>query len=91
MHRKKATSLAVATLVASATTVFTFTGTALAVGAGAPLSGAGSSLVAPLEAEWAQAFQGKYGVSISYQSVGSGTGIRTSLRTWSTSVPPMRR
>lgn len=67
--------MAVATAVASATSLFTFTGTALAVGAGDSLQGAGSSLVAPLEAEWAQAFQGRYGFSVSYQSVGSGTGI----------------
>lgn len=67
--------MAVATLVASATSLLTFTSTALAVGSSDSLTGAGSSLVAPLEAEWAQAFQGKYGFSVSYQSVGSGTGI----------------
>jgi phosphate transport system substrate-binding protein len=39
------------------------------------LTGAGSSLVAPIEAEWAAAFQTKTGNSVTYQSVGSGTGI----------------
>jgi phosphate transport system substrate-binding protein len=76
LHRRKAASLAVAALAASASTVFVSTGTALAVGSGSTLSGAGSSLVAPLVNEWAQAFQGKYGESIQYSSVGSGTGIK---------------
>ncbi len=68
--------MAVAALAASAASVLAYTGTALAAaGSTNALQGAGSSLVAPLEAEWAQAFQGKYGFSVSYQSVGSGTGI----------------
>ena len=40
------------------------------------LSGAGSTLVAPLEAEWAQAFQTNTGNTVNYQAVGSGTGIK---------------
>jgi phosphate transport system substrate-binding protein len=39
------------------------------------LTGAGSTLVAPIEAEWAQAFQAKYGDTVTYSPVGSGTGI----------------
>jgi phosphate transport system substrate-binding protein len=39
------------------------------------LSGAGSGLVAPLEAEWAAAFQAFYGVSVNYSDVGSLAGI----------------
>jgi phosphate transport system substrate-binding protein len=39
------------------------------------INGAGSTLVAPLEGEWATAFQSKTGDSVNYQAVGSGTGI----------------
>ena len=39
------------------------------------LSGAGSTLVAPLVAEWAQEFAVFYGVSIQYASVGSQAGL----------------
>ncbi len=53
-----------------------FAGTA---GATAPavksLSGAGSTLVAPLVAEWAQEFPVFYGVNIDYASVGSQAGL----------------
>src|ERR1700760_39898 len=55
------------------------TGPATAAGASTPvvksLSGAGSTLVAPLVAEWAQEFPVFYGVSIEYASVGSQAGI----------------
>jgi len=50
-----------------------FSSTALASGT---LTGEGSTLVAPLEAEWATGFQSKNpGDSVSYNAVGSGTGI----------------
>jgi phosphate transport system substrate-binding protein len=39
------------------------------------LTGAGSSLVAPLEAYWAQEFQHLYGDTVTYAAVGSGAGI----------------
>lgn len=39
------------------------------------LTGAGSTLVAPLEAYWAQGFEHQYGYSVTYASVGSGAGI----------------
>jgi phosphate transport system substrate-binding protein len=39
------------------------------------LTGAGSTLVAPLEAFWASDFQRRYGDTITYAGVGSGTGI----------------
>jgi phosphate transport system substrate-binding protein len=70
VRRKKLVYLAVAALATCATTAFT--ATALAAGT---LSGAGSTLVAPLEAEWATGFQTKTGNSVSYAAVGSGTGI----------------
>jgi phosphate transport system substrate-binding protein len=70
VRRKKLVYLAVAALATCGTTAFT--ATALAAGS---LSGAGSTLVAPLEAEWATGFQNKTGNSVSYAAVGSGTGI----------------
>ena len=39
------------------------------------LTGAGSTLVAPLEAYWAKDFNSRYGDSVTYSSVGSGAGI----------------
>ena len=40
------------------------------------ITGAGSTLVAPIEAEWANAFQARTGNSVTYNAVGSGTGIK---------------
>jgi phosphate transport system substrate-binding protein len=40
----------------------------------ATLAGAGSTLVAPIEAEWAAAFGSATGNTITYNAVGSGTG-----------------
>jgi len=62
--------MAVAALTAAGFTVFA--SAALASGS---LVGAGSTLVAPIEAEWAQAFDSKYGDTVTYDAVGSGTGI----------------
>ena len=46
------------------------------------LTGAGSTLVAPLETFWASDFESKYGDHITYASVGSGAGIaQVSART----------
>jgi phosphate transport system substrate-binding protein len=45
-------------------------------GAGAySLTGAGSTLIAPLETFWASDFQSKYNDTITYSAVGSGAGI----------------
>jgi phosphate transport system substrate-binding protein len=46
-----------------------------AMASGLTLTGAGSTLVAHFEAEWAQGFDSKYGDTVSYSAVGSGTGI----------------
>jgi phosphate transport system substrate-binding protein len=62
-------SLTVAALIASMTAA-----TAIAVAAGS-LTGAGSTLVAPLMAHWQTDFQSRTGVSVTYGAVGSGTGI----------------
>jgi phosphate transport system substrate-binding protein len=45
-----------------------------AVAAGS-ITGAGSTLLAPLEAYWGQDFEHLYGVKVTYASVGSGAGI----------------
>ncbi len=61
-----------ALLIAGATTGATATAASAAT-----LSGAGSTLVAPLEAEWASAYQANNSsVSITYQAVGSGQGLK---------------
>ena len=39
------------------------------------LTGAGSTLVAPLMANWISGFEIKEGISVKYGAVGSGTGI----------------
>src|SRR5271170_2402610 len=41
----------------------------------ASLTGAGSTLVAPLEADWNVDFERRYGDSVTYAAVGSGAGI----------------
>ena len=46
-----------------------------AVAATTALNGAGSTLVAPLEAEWASGFASQSGITVNYNAVGSGTGI----------------
>lgn len=52
------------------------TGTmASSAAAAGSLTGAGSTLVAPLEAYWAQEFEHLYGDSVAYSAVGSGAGI----------------
>ena len=43
--------------------------------AGGTLTGAGSTLVAPLEAKWAAGIQASQGITVNYGAVGSGTGI----------------
>ena len=70
-QRRKVVPLAVAALALSASTGLTAT----AVAATGTLNGAGSTLVAPLEAEWASGFNSRTGNTVNYQAVGSGTGI----------------
>jgi phosphate transport system substrate-binding protein len=72
LFSKKLASLTCAALMAGA--VFGLT-TAAAASA-APLSGAGSTLVAPIEAEWAAAWAQSTGnPAPTYQAVGSGAGL----------------
>jgi phosphate transport system substrate-binding protein len=72
-QRRKLVSVSAAVLAVGASTGFI--STAVASAAGGTLNGAGSTLVAPLEAEWASAFQSKTGNAVNYNPVGSGTGI----------------
>jgi phosphate transport system substrate-binding protein len=60
--------------------------------AAASLSGAGSTLVAPLVAEWAAAFQAFHGTPVTYYPVGSQAGIKdisTGLVDFGASDAPM--
>jgi phosphate transport system substrate-binding protein len=69
LHRKRFVSLVLAGVLATMGA-----GTAVAVAAG--LTGAGSTLVAPLMARWQSDFQHRTGISGVYGAVGSGTGIQ---------------
>ena len=68
LHCKRLVCLSAAAVVASMATGVTASAMA------AKLSGAGSTLVAPLEAKWAAGFAAT-GNTVSYSPVGSGTGI----------------
>jgi phosphate transport system substrate-binding protein len=61
-------SIAIAASVGCMATVATAT-------ASAGLTGAGSTLVAPLMASWTKGFEASGGTSVKYGAVGSGTGI----------------
>ena len=63
------------TYAAIATAIGTF-GLASSTQAGVSLSGAGASFPAPIYQRWAQDFNAKTGVQVSYQSVGSGSGVK---------------
>jgi phosphate transport system substrate-binding protein len=70
LHLKKLTLAAAAVLASGASGAFAATAQA------GTLTGAGSTLVAPLEAEWANAWGNATGNAVSYNAVGSGTGIK---------------
>lgn len=71
MTRARHPKLAVAAAIACMATG-TMASSAAAAGS---LTGAGSTLVAPLEAYWAQEFQHLYSDTVTYAAVGSGAGI----------------
>jgi phosphate transport system substrate-binding protein len=71
-RRTKLASLSAVGLALGASVGFTANAVADTPGT---LNGAGSTLVAPLEAEWAQGFDSKTGNTVNYNAVGSGTGI----------------
>jgi phosphate transport system substrate-binding protein len=68
LHVKRIISLSFATF---AVVMAVGVGTAAAAG----LTGAGSTLVAPLVAKWAAGYQSQSGTSVTYGAVGSGAGI----------------
>src|SRR5436190_14857151 len=71
-HVLKRKTLALVTAAAIAAGMATgFTANAFAD----DLNGAGSTLVAPLMAQWSQDFQSKFGTKVTYGAVGSGAGI----------------
>jgi phosphate transport system substrate-binding protein len=64
---------AIAVAIACTTTLTT--GTAAASTANGSLVGAGSTLIAPLMANWSQDFESRYSIGVTYGAVGSGAGI----------------
>jgi phosphate transport system substrate-binding protein len=64
------------TIVAAAMLASGASGAFAATAQAGTLTGAGSTLVAPLEAEWANAFDNSTGNTVTYNPVGSGTGIK---------------
>jgi phosphate transport system substrate-binding protein len=62
-------------VVALAVTIVGTGSVATAGAAAAGLNGAGSTLVAPLMANWINGFEIKEGIPVKYSAVGSGTGI----------------
>jgi phosphate transport system substrate-binding protein len=61
--------------VTVAAVLATSMGALAAAASAATLAGAGSTLVYPLEQQWATGWQGQTGNTVSYSAVGSGTGI----------------
>lgn len=73
MHSKRFARLTCTALLAG----FVVFGLSTAVASAAStLQGAGSTLIAPLEAEWAAAWDSATGNTVTYNSVGSGTGYK---------------
>jgi phosphate transport system substrate-binding protein len=70
LQSKKLLCLTVAAVLASSASAFAASASAVT------LTGAGSTLVAPLEAYWNQGWSAQTGNSVSYNAVGSGTGIK---------------
>ncbi|MFN8215048.1 MAG: phosphate ABC transporter substrate-binding protein PstS [Solirubrobacterales bacterium] len=64
------------TVVALAAAIGGISSLATASASAAGLEGAGSSLVAPLMANWINGFEIKEGIPVHYAAVGSGTGIK---------------
>lgn len=71
LNRTRFLGLALASVLATMATGFTSS----AFAAGGSLTGAGSTLVAPLVAQWKTDFGSISGVNVTYGAVGSGAGI----------------
>ena len=74
MHSKRLVTLTCAALFSCCVL-----GLSSAAASAATLSGAGSTLIAPIEAEWAAAWDNATGNTVTYASVGSGTGYNAAL------------
>jgi phosphate transport system substrate-binding protein len=72
VNRSRFVGLALAVAAIATTGV---TSTAMASNANGSLTGAGSTLVAPLMSNWAQDFEARHSISVTYGAVGSGAGI----------------
>jgi phosphate transport system substrate-binding protein len=72
LNRTRFLVLTVAALIAGALAAPTG---ALASNANGAITGAGSTLVAPLMARWSSDFNAKYNIGVTYGAVGSGAGI----------------
>ena len=78
LNRKRLASFTLlAVLAGTATSLTTSAGAAPTAteAAGGDLTGAGSTLIAPLMAQWKADVKPKYGINLTYGSVGSGAGI----------------
>jgi phosphate transport system substrate-binding protein len=73
LHRNRFVALSLAAVTAGATGGLA--SSAQASDANGSLVGAGSTLVAPLMAQWGQDFEGANSIKITYGAVGSGAGI----------------
>ena len=72
MHSKRLLSLICAALATSGV----FAISTASASAATTIPGAGSTLIAPLEAEWAAAWDSSTGNTVTYNAVGSGTGYK---------------
>jgi phosphate transport system substrate-binding protein len=70
LNRKRLAAVAITALLASLATGLTST-----AAAADSITGAGSTLMAPLMAQWTQDFQNRTGIGVTYGAVGSGAGI----------------
>jgi phosphate transport system substrate-binding protein len=77
LNRTRFLGLGLATVLAGLVTGLTSTAgaTTATSAAGGTINGAGSTLVAPLMAQWKADFQGRTGNTVNYAAVGSGSGI----------------
>lgn len=73
LRRTSKSALAFAALIACLLPGLTYAASSAA--AAEPLTGAGSTLVAPLEAYWGTEFKALHGVEVTYGAVGSSKGI----------------
>jgi phosphate transport system substrate-binding protein len=64
------------TLAVAAMASTSVASTAMAATPNGSLTGAGSTLMAPLMSNWAQDFESSHGIGITYGAVGSGAGIQ---------------